>query len=166
MSNHTALLQTLTPYEQAILNEIQWRFPISADPYGDIAQIVGGTREDVYTTVTDLKRRGIIRRLGGSFAAHQLGYVSVLVACRVEPDHLEAAAAQASIYPEVTHNYERASVYNLWFTVIAENQARMDEILASVRACRGVHAVHALPALRTFKIRVDFQFGKGDGHAG
>lgn len=158
-------MEVLSSLEKAILELIQTSFPISADPYAEIGTAVGCTREEAHATVADLRRRGVIRRIGGSFAADKLGYLSTLVACRVDPEHLEAAAAVAGSFPEVTHNYERNANYNLWFTVIAENQARMDEILDAVRAVPGVQAVHSLPALRTFKIKVDFKFKEGR-HAG
>lgn len=156
----------LSSVEKAILEMIQTGFPISADPYAEIGAAVGCTRDEAHATVVDLRRRGIIRRIGGSFAADKLGYISTLVASRVAPESLEAAAAVAGSFPEVTHNYERAANYNLWFTVIAENQARMDEILDTVRRVPGVEAVHSLPALQTFKIKVDFTFAEGGAHAG
>ena len=90
----------------------------------------------------------------------------MLVAARVAPAQLEAVAAAVSDFPEVTHNYERSGVYNLWFTIIAENDSRLAEVLTGVRRCAGVEVVHALPALRTFKIRVDFHFSEEDAHAG
>ncbi|MHB0938204.1 MAG: siroheme decarboxylase subunit alpha [Armatimonadota bacterium] len=155
----------LSSIEKAILELIQTGFPISADPYAEIGDAVGCAREEAHATVVDLRRRGVIRRIGGSFAADKLGYISTLVASRVAPENLEAAAEVAGAFPEVTHNYERAAHYNLWFTVIAESQARMDEILDAVRRAPGVEAVHSLPALRTFKIKVDFKF-KEEHHAG
>jgi len=155
----------LSPFENAVLNTIQCDFPLSPDPYAEIAQRVGGTQDEVHATVMDLRRRGIIRRIGGTFVAKELGYVSVLVAARVTPAELVAVAAVISEFPEVTHNYERGNSYNLWFTVIAENDARLEEILSSVRCCEGVEAVHPLPATRTFKIRVDFKFNEESIHA-
>lgn len=151
----------LTPREQAILTQIQTAFPISADPYAEIGAAAGCTREEAHATVTALRRRGIIRRIGGSFAAGKMGYVSTLVAARVEPAQLEAAAAVAGSFSEVTHNYQRAHTYNLWFTVIAETPERLDEILDAVRRVPGVAAVESLPAVKTFKIKVDFRFGEG-----
>ena len=153
----------LSAYEKAILDAIQSGFPISADPYGEIALKVGGTREAAHAAVVRLRQTGIIRRIGGSFDAKKMGYVSTLVAARVALEHLEAAAAHAGSFPEVTHNYERANSYNLWFTVIAETPSRLEDILNSVRRCPGVEVVEPLPALQTFKIKVNFTFGEGGG---
>lgn len=155
---------TLTDLERHILDRIQGDFPLEDEPYTVIAAAVGCTPEEAHQAVLALRRRGIIRRIGASFAAKKLGYVSVLVAARVAPDALETVAQYVAGYPEVTHNYERAGHYNLWFTVIAEHQARLDDILATVRAMPGVEALYGLPSVRDFKIRVDFKFG-GDADA-
>lgn len=151
--------ESLSSIEEKILNRIQTDFPLSADPYGDIGREVGCKREDAHAAVVELRRRGIIRRIGGIFAADSLGYESCLVAARVVPGSIEEAASRVGRYPEVTHSYERDSEYNLWFTIIAEGPERTKRILDDVRECDGVEAVHALPAIRTFKIRVDFDFG-------
>lgn len=163
-SSHTP--QALTSLERAVLEVIQCAFPLCSDPYAAIAAQVGAVRAEVHAAVTGLRRRGIIRRLGGSFAAGKLDYVSALVAVRVDPACLEAVAAVVGAHAEVTHSYERAHPYNLWFTVIAEDQARLETILGTVRQCTGVEAVEALPATRTFKIRVDFSFSRGATDAG
>ena len=75
---------------------------------------------------------------------------------RSKPDRIEQAAAIAAAFPEVTHNYERDGIYNLWFTIIAETAARMQAIVQAVLDGDGVDAVHMLPALETFKINVRF----------
>lgn len=154
--------ESFSSLEEKILDRIQTDFPVSVDPYGDIGRAVGCGREEAYNTVVDLRRRGVIRRIGGVFAANKLGYESCLAAARVDPSRIEEVASKIAEYPEVTHNYEREGSYNLWFTIVAEGTERMDQILNSARESEGVEAVHALPAVKTFKIRVDFKFGEDD----
>lgn len=156
----------LTPFECAVLERIQGDFPLDADPYAEIARQLGSTRDAVHAAVRGLRERRIIRRIGGSFSAAALGYVSTLVAARVRPDCLEAVAACVGACDEVTHSYQRAGRYNLWFTVIAREQARVDEIVDLARRLDGVDAVESLPASRVFKIRVDFTFQPEGRHAG
>lgn len=150
----------LSATERAILDIIQCGFPLAADPYAEIGAQVGCTGEDAQAITQALRQRGLIRRLGGSFDSRRLGYHSVLVAARVAPEQLEAVAVAVGDYPEVTHNYQRDHDYNLWFTVIAETPERLQQILDDLRARPGVLALHGLPAVRTFKIRVDFAFDK------
>jgi siroheme decarboxylase len=148
--------------EEQILNLIQHQFPITPDPYGDIGKIVSCTREEAFAVVTKLHKSGIIRRLGGSFSAKGMGYDSTLVGAKVVPAKLESVAKVAGSFMEVTHNYERSSDYNLWFTVIAASSERLDSILNTVREQDGVEALHKLPAEKLYKLKVDFKFNHGN----
>jgi DNA-binding Lrp family transcriptional regulator len=147
-----------TPLERKLLTRIQGEFPLCAEPYAALAGEFGVSRGEICELLATLRRRGVVRRIGGSFVPHKLGYVSVLVAVRAAPVSLPAVAARAAAYPGVTHCYERESTYNLWFTLIAEDQERLEPILADIRGCAGVTELHALPALKTLKIRVQFDF--------
>lgn len=157
----TSANNPFTPLERRILDSIQQAFPLAPNPYDVLAGLVEATREEVLSVVRALRDSGIIRRIGGSFVPGPLGHMSALVAARVDPDAIDAAAGRASVHPEVTHNYERCGVYNLWFTVIAPARARLEEVLDDVRCGNGVRALYELPARRTFKIRVNFDFGAG-----
>ncbi len=151
---------TFSDLERQVLTRIQWDFPLCSEPYAALARELGVSPDVVHGAISRLRECGVIRRIGGSFAPRRLGYVSVLVAVRVAPPQLEAVARCAAAFPEVTHNYEREGVYNLWFTVIAETQAQMAAILDEVRRCDGVAELYPLPALKTFKIRVNFDLNQ------
>jgi DNA-binding Lrp family transcriptional regulator len=60
-------------------------------------------------------------------------------------------------YPGVTHNYEREGDYNIWFTFIAESQERIESSLQEIRRLSGIEELISLPAVKIFKIRVDFE---------
>jgi DNA-binding Lrp family transcriptional regulator len=141
-----------------LLNVIQQDFPVCGDPYGKLAAELGCNRENIHRAVIQMKKDGIIRRIGGSFDAKKLGYVSALVAARVEPGRIEAVADAINRYPEVTHNYERNGDYNLWFTIIACSTDRIDDIIRELRTEKGLCAIHSLPAQKVFKLKVDFSF--------
>ena len=156
----------LTAQEKRILNIIQTGFPICADPYEQIAASVGCPPHEACAVLARLRAGKIIRRIGGSFDARKMGYVSTLVAARVLPENLDAVASHVCTFAEVTHNYERAHRFNLWFTIIALGRPRLEEILQSVRQMAGVLALPELPALKTIKIKVDFKFSGGHSDAG
>lgn len=144
-----------------VLNLIQCGFPLCTDPYAAIGEQSGCEPAEAHAIVCRLREERIIRRIGGTFAPHKLGYISVLACARVAAGHLDDVAAFVSAFPGVTHNYERNDAYNLWFTVGAPGQEALQDILGQVAARPGVLALHPLPALRTFKIQVDFKFGEG-----
>ena len=101
----------------------------------------------------------IIRRMGANFQSAKLGWVSTLCAARVPEDRMDAFAAVVNACPGVTHNYVRAHVYNIWFTLISPSREHEAETLAAIERETGI-AVLNLPATRLFKIRVDFRMGK------
>ena len=142
--------------DKELLNFIQKKFPISSRPYRDIGEILGISEKEVIGRVTNLKEKNMIRRIGGIFNPKALGYRSTLVALEVEGDSLEEVASRINIYPEVTHNYQRNHRYNLWFTIIAESDDGIEDIIASVHKLPGVKGYMNLPASRMFKIATYF----------
>jgi DNA-binding Lrp family transcriptional regulator len=105
-----------------------------------------------------LKAESIIRRVGATFDSSKLGYVSTLCAMKVPLERIEAVAEIVNSYDNVTHDYLRDDPrLNVWFTVIAESQERIDEILDDIRATSGIARILSLPAVRLFKVRVAFE---------
>lgn len=144
--------------DNRILGAIQSNFPVDERPFRIIAEKIGESEETVIDRVKSLFESKVIRRFGAVFDSRRLGYVSTLVGVRIpDPEHLPAVARHVSRYPEVTHNYERADSYNLWFTLIAENPGRIAVILQQVRGLPGVAEVRDLPQVELYKINASFK---------
>ena len=62
----------------------------------------------------------IIREITPIFDTRALGYSSMLVAAKVDPEHPHRAAKFINTHPGVTHNYLRNHDFNLWFTLATE----------------------------------------------
>ncbi|MBT8368972.1 MAG: Lrp/AsnC family transcriptional regulator, partial [Deltaproteobacteria bacterium] len=105
--------------DRAILNRIQSDFPLTPRPYHTIGQELELSEDEVLKRVRRLKDTGIIRRIGGNFTPHALGFVSTLCAAKVPPDKIRQFAEAVNRYPGVTHNYRRDNSFNVWFTFIA-----------------------------------------------
>lgn len=144
--------------DRSLLNLMQTNFPISTRPYLDLANQIGITEEEAWKRVNALRDNGIIRRLGGVFDSHRLGYKSTLCAAKVPEDKIEILSDMLMKVPGVTHNYLRNHQYNVWFTLIAPSQQEVDKILTKVKELIGREEVYSLPAIRVFKINVDFDF--------
>lgn len=114
--------------------------------------------KEILARVQRLKELGIIRRIGASFSARAVGFSSTLCAARVPPEKIEEFVTVVNSYPGVTHNYEREGEYNIWFTLIAPSRRRIGEILKEVSRKTGIRRILNLPATKTFKIAVDFNF--------
>jgi siroheme decarboxylase len=144
--------------DRMILNEIQKKFPITSRPYMVLAKKLKLKEKEVSERVQKLRNVGIIRRIGASFSAKSVGFSSTLCAARVPRDKVEEFVAVVNTFPGVTHNYEREGEFNIWFTLIAPSRRRIEQILAQISGKTGVKDILDLPALKTFKISVDFNF--------
>ena len=154
--NQKPKTQPLDDLDRAILNEIQSHFPIGSRPFAEVGEKVGASEEEVLARVTAMVEAGVIRRLGANFTSRKLGYTSTLCAVRVPPESLDHFVAVVNRYPGVTHNYLRRHRYNVWFTLIAESEDRLNRILEEISAASGVVEILSLPAQEVFKIKVDF----------
>jgi DNA-binding Lrp family transcriptional regulator len=146
---------SLDDLDRAILNEIQSHFPIAARPYAEVGERVGAPEAEVIRRVLQMFEAGIIRRIGANFTSRKLGYTSTLCAATVPEEKLEQFVEVVNRYPGVTHNYLRRHRYNVWFTLIAESEGRLTEILQEISRATGVEVL-SLPAEQIFKIKVDF----------
>ena len=147
----------LDEMDRMILNEIQSHFPIEARPYQVLGEKLGCSEEEVLQRVQDLKDREVIRRIGANCNSRKLGYTSTLCAAKV-PFRLMARFVEVvNSYMGVTHNYRRDHDYNIWFTLIAPSEEKIERILNEIVELTKVGEVISLPAERLFKIQVDFE---------
>ena len=149
--------------EQRLLSVIQDAFPLEERPYRRLAEMLnaqeacaGGdarghlTEQAVFNAVENLRRSGIVRRIGGIYDSHRLGFISRLCAGKV--NDLEKFTSAVNGIPAITHNYVRSHEYNVWFTAIAESEGEIRAIVDGLCASTGLHDVHILIATKKFKI--------------
>jgi DNA-binding Lrp family transcriptional regulator len=143
--------------DKEILNLIQSGFPITQRPYLEIGKQVGSSEAEVLDRIRQLKAEGIIRRIGGNFDSRKLGFASTLCAAKVPEHKIDRFVKVVNDYPGVTHNYLRDHEYNIWFTFIAPDMAAIDHALNTISEMTGVQDILNLPAIKMFKIKVDFE---------
>jgi DNA-binding Lrp family transcriptional regulator len=142
--------------DKSILNRIQSDFPILSRPFRKLAEDLGLTEEDVLSRLIRLKKEGIIRRIGGNFVPDKVGHVSTLCAAKVPEDQVRQFAEIVNRYPGVTHNYQRDSDFNVWFTFIAPSMVEIEKNLKEISEITGIRDILNLPATRVFKIKAHF----------
>ncbi len=144
--------------DHRIITWLQNEFPIKANPYQGLADELGISVETLWDRIETLKNDGVIRRLGASLDSRRLGYSSTLAAVHVPEGQEDAAAEVIGAYDEVTHSYQRDDHYNIWFTVIAVNEARIDTVLAEIRTALDLTEEDLLnvPVTRLFKLDARF----------
>lgn len=158
MRNKRKKTFTLERKDRLILNEIQRNFPVTHRPFLALARKLGMKEREILARVEKLKEVGIIRRIGASFSSHAVGFSSTLCAAKVPLEKVEEFVAVVNSYPGVTHNYEREGDYNIWFTLIASSRREIERILGEISRKTGIGDILNLPASKTFKIAVDFNF--------
>ena len=142
--------------DKIILDLIQRGFPLTVRPFQEIAKQAMITEREAFERIEGMKKEKIIRRIGGIFDSEKLGYVSTLCAAKIPQDRIDSLTEFIRPITEITHNYQRRHEYNIWFTVIAATDERLDEIIGRVRAFLGSGEVYSLPAVRKFKVSVFF----------
>ena len=142
--------------DKKLLDVIQGKFPLTKEPYCEIASLLEMPEDDVILRLKRLKDEGIIRRIGAIFESKKLGYRSTLCAVKVPDQRVDEVARMINEYTGVTHNYLREHDYNIWFTITARSRQELDGIMAEIREKSGIQDLIDLPTVRMFKIRVHF----------
>ncbi len=161
-TNH-APLKPPDERDRRLLDQMQTEFPLTPRPYAALGATVGLDESEVLDRVAALKRSGLLRQVSAIFDSKRIGYRSLLVAFCALPDQLDAVAAVVSAHPGVSHSYERAHPFNLWFTMTTPPGEDPVAECAALARQSGVETWAPLPALRTFKIGVRFRMGQSEG---
>ena len=153
----------LTETDKRLLNLMQGRFPIAERPYAAVAQEAGITERQAISRVAELIDERIIRQVTPIFDTRALGYSSMLVAAKVDPDNPWRAANVINEHPGVSHNYLRNHEFNIWFTIATapDSKLGLDETLDVLGREAGAESIRQLPTLQLFKIRMDLEM-EGD----
>jgi DNA-binding Lrp family transcriptional regulator len=149
--------------DKKLLNLMQGSFALTERPFAHVAQLAGLDESDVRARVQRLLDKRIIREITPIFDTRALGYSSMLVAAKVDPEYPHRAASFINTHPGVTHNYLRNHDFNLWFTIAVEPGSKLglDGTLDVMAAKTGAESIRQLPTLTLFKIRMDLEMQEG-----
>jgi DNA-binding Lrp family transcriptional regulator len=145
--------------DRRLLNLMQGRFQLEPRPYARVASEAGILQEEVLARVQRLIDDRIIRQVTPIFDTRALGYRSMLVAAKVDPEHPWRAAKVINAHPGVSHNYLRNHDFNIWFTIAVEPDSLLglDGTLDVLAREAGASSIRQLPTLKLFKIRMDLE---------
>jgi DNA-binding Lrp family transcriptional regulator len=149
----------LDELDKRLLNLLQGSFPLEPRPYARVGELAGVTEDEVLRRTQRLLDERIIRQVTPIFDTRVLGYRSMLVAAKVDPEHPWRAAKVINAHPGVTHNYLRNHSFNMWFTIAVEPDSTLglDGTLEVLAGEAGATSMRQLPTLRLFKIRMDLE---------
>ncbi len=153
----------LDDLDKRLLNLMQGSFPLESRPFAHVARLAEIEEDEVLRRVGRLLDERIIRQVTPIFDTRVLGYQSMLVAAKVDPENPHRAARIVNSHPGVSHNYLRNHDFNMWFTLATEPGSRLglDGTLELLQELTGAESVRQLPTLRLFKIRMDLEMEKG-----
>jgi DNA-binding Lrp family transcriptional regulator len=155
----------LDDLDRKLLNLMQGKFPLEAKPFAAVAALAEVTEAEVLTRVQRLLDERIIRQVTPIYDTRALGYGSMLVAAKVDPENPWAAAKIVNSHPGVSHNYLRNHDFNMWFTLAVEPDSKLglDGTLDVLQRLTGAESIRQLPTLQLFKIRMDLEMEGGTG---
>lgn len=139
----------LDELDRRIINALQGGFPISDEPYREVAGQLGTTEADLLARLQRLLDARVLTRFGPMFQIERLGGRFVLAALAVPEERFDEVAAAVNALPEVAHNYRREHRLNMWFVLATETPDGIAAATARIEAATGL-PVFAFPKLREF----------------
>lgn len=143
--------------DKNLLNEIQSGFPLTQRPFLELGKRLNISEKEVIDRIETLRKEGVIRRIGGNFNSRKINFTSTLCAAQVPEKKLSKFVNIVNGYKGVTHNYMRSHKYNIWFTFIAPDTEYIERALNDISEKSGVKNILNLPAVKMYKIKVDFE---------
>jgi len=145
----------ITDFQKRLCNELQNCIPITKRPFQKIADKLNKSEKQILLQIKQLQKKAIIRRMGPVINYRALGQQSTLAAAHIEKRKIPAVVKAVNALDGVSHNYLREHYYNLWFTLRADSQSQIKQILDKLSK-RFKTDFHSLPAITQFKLDVRF----------
>jgi siroheme decarboxylase len=151
--------------DKRVMNLLQSSFPLAPEPFAELAPEAGIDVEELMSRTRRLLDERIIREITPIFDTRALGYSSMLVAAKVDPENPHRAARIINSHPGVSHNYLRTHEFNLWFTIATppDSELGLEGTLGVLRALTGAESIRQLPTLTLFKINMNLEMEGGTG---
>jgi DNA-binding Lrp family transcriptional regulator len=143
----------LDELDWGIVRELQDDFPLQPRPYQEIAGRLNITEEEVIERLDSMVNEGFIRKVGAIIAPKKIGFKSLLGAIDAPEDQIDRIVNIINEYPGVTHNYQRDSRPNIWFTITAKDEITLERNLSVIEE-RARTEVRRMPVTKMFRIGV------------
>ncbi len=114
--------------DRKIINVLQSGFPLSREPYAEVAAQMGITETELITRLQCLLDNKTLSRFGPMYDAQKMGGSFSLVAIKVPEEDFDAVAEVVNSYSEVAHNYQRDHKFNMWYVIATETPGQIAEV--------------------------------------
>ena len=162
----------LSPDDARLVSFLHGGFPLSDQPFADVARQIGVSEDAVIERLQRLLARGDLSRFGPLFQIERAGGRFVLAAMVVPEERFDAVAALLDAIPEVAHNYRRESAHpeqagatplNMWFVLAVESAELIAPAIARIETATELN-VFDFPKEREFFVELKLPLMEGMGH--
>jgi siroheme decarboxylase len=127
----------LNELEKKVIAAIQGDIPICDRPYRELAHRIGLSEETLLATLTDLRRRDLIRRFGATLRHQKSGYsANAMGAWQVPEARVEEVGRIMAACRQISHCYRRNPSgdwpYNLYTMIHAQSEDACWEIARGI----------------------------------
>ena len=137
--------------DRKIINLLQTGFPLSEQPYLEVAQKLGIEEDTLIERLSCLLENKTLSRFGPMYDAQKLGGAFSLVAIRVPDDDYDRVTEIVNSFPEVAHNYRRDHDLNMWFVLATDSPEKIDAVNGQIEKKSGLK-VYNMPKLDEYFI--------------
>lgn len=140
----------------AVIEQLQTGIGLEERPFDALAANAEMPVSEFLTRMEQLRREGVIRRMGVRIRHHKAGVEgNVLTVWQVPDQDVERVGKLFASMPEVSHCYTRTTYsgfpYNLYAMVHAQTQARAKTVVQRMAQKSGVNDFVALTTVRELK---------------
>ena len=139
--------------DRKIVNALQRSLPLTERPFDVAAHSLGIPADLLMVRLRSMLEWGMLTRFGPLFQIERIGGKFLLAAMSVPAADLERVTEIVNARREVAHNYEREHALNLWFVVAAENDAAIEDTLASIERDSGF-PVYSFPKEKEYFVEM------------
>lgn len=147
---------SLDTIDKRIVNDLQGGFPLSPNPWEDLAHQYGLDSTQLIERIQTLQDDGYISRFGPLYHAEKLGGGLTLAAMKVPAGRFDEVADIVNGLPEVAHNYEREHRFNMWFVIATETPEMVNTVISRIEKDTRLK-VYNMPKQREFFLGLHFE---------
>ena len=142
--------------DRALINALQGDFPLTREPFAEVAARLGLDEARVIERLQRLLDARVLTRFGPMFQIERMGGAFCLAAMQVPEADFERVAGQVNAFPEVAHNYRRVHALNMWFVLATETPDGVATTAARIEAETGL-PVFQFPKEREFFVEMKLE---------
>ncbi len=131
-------MKELDDLDRKIINVLQSGFPLSKEPYAEVAGQMGIDEAELICRLQRLLENKTLSRFGPMYDAQKMGGAFSLVAMKVPPQDFDKVTEVVNSYSEVAHNYQRDNVFNMWFVIATETPQQIAEVNRDIEQRSGL----------------------------